>query len=528
MTEGTATDLLEHIVADQRAIIAEVTGRPASATPQIWALYKEVQDYYDHGMKVPDDVTLLYCDDNWGQIRRLPAPGAPARRGGYGIYYHFDYVGGPRNYKWINTNQIEKIWQQMNLAHERGAHAVWIANVGDIKPMEFPLSFFLAMAWNPDAFTPAALAAYPAAWASAVFEPEHRTVIGAMITTYSQYAARRKPELIDADSFPLGERSGQVLDGGEFGTMATEWDALEQRMLEVRQKLRPNQLDAYYQLVEYPISAMANLYRLYYAAAWNKRLAASNDSRANPFADQVEAAFRRDRELTDRYHAINGGKWDGMMAQAHMSYVTWNEPTRQSMPSITRVAADTPTDGLARDLQFAQPAPAPIGVIAVEAAAFSRARDSGGLHWIVIPHLGRTEGAILALPQGCPSTSEADGMCLEYEVAVEKAGPAQISLYLAPTLNTQGAGGIRIGVSLDDGSIKVLTAALEPTGGAQDTPDKKRWAEAVCNNAVVLCADMGVLGIGKHTVKIWRLDDNAALQKLVLSTAPVPPSYLGP
>ena len=116
MTQGTATALLERIVTDQRKIIEEVTGKPASETPQLWALYKEVQDYYDKGMRVPDDVTLLLCDDNWGNIRKLPKLSEKPRTGGYGIYYHFDYVGGPRNYKWINTNNIARVWEQMHLA----------------------------------------------------------------------------------------------------------------------------------------------------------------------------------------------------------------------------------------------------------------------------------------------------------------------------------------------------------------------------------------------------------------------------
>ena len=157
MSEGTATALLERIVQDQRRIIADVTKQPAEKTPQMWALYKEVQDYYDKGMKVPDDVLLLFADDNWGQVRRLPTQDA-RRKGGYGVYYHFDYVGGPRNYKWLNTNQIEKTWQQMNLSYEHGADALWIVNVGDIKPVEFPISFFLDMAWSPARMTPAALA----------------------------------------------------------------------------------------------------------------------------------------------------------------------------------------------------------------------------------------------------------------------------------------------------------------------------------------------------------------------------------
>lgn len=528
MTEGAAVPLLERIVADQRKIIAEATGKPASETPQIWALYKEVQDYYDHGMKVPDDVTLLFSDDNWGQIRRLPAPGTPARRGGYGIYYHFDYVGGPRNYKWINTNQIEKVWQQMDLAYARGARAMWIVNVGDIKPMEYPLSFFLAMAWNPEAMTPAALAAYPAVWAEAVFGHEQAGSIGEMITAYSRYTARRKPELIDQDSFALGGITPDGLDGGEFGAMVAEWDALEAHMLEVRARLRPDQLDSYYQLVEFPIAAMANLYRLYYAAAWNKLLAARNDSRANVFADEVEASFARDGELTRRYHTIHDGKWDGMMAQVHMSYVIWNDPTQQTMPSIMRVGADTPNDRRDRKPKFVERAPVPEGVIAIEATAFSRARGGRGLHWQRIPNLSRTDGAVLALPQGRSATSPADAVCLEYDVTVGKAGPATLTLDLAPTLDTMRAGGLRIGVSIDNGPVQMLKIDMEPTGGASDIPASKRWTQAVCDNVSRLSAAMGRLAAGHHVVKLWRIDDNVVPQKLVLSTVPLAPSYLGP
>ena len=143
MSRETATALLERIVKDQRQIIEEVTRQPASKTPQLWALYKEVQDYYDKGMRVPDDITLLLCDDNWGNIRKLPKLTDPPRKGGYGIYYHFDYVGGPRNYKWLNTNPIPRVWEQMHLAWEYNARQIWIVNVGDIKPMEFPITFFL-------------------------------------------------------------------------------------------------------------------------------------------------------------------------------------------------------------------------------------------------------------------------------------------------------------------------------------------------------------------------------------------------
>jgi hypothetical protein len=528
MAEGTATGLLERVVADQRKIIADVTGRPASDTPQVWALYKEVQDYYDHGMKVPDDVTLLFSDDNWGQIRRLPDPAAPQRKGGYGIYYHFDYVGVPRNYKWLNTNQIEKIWQQMDLAYRRGAAQMWIANVGDIKPMEYPLGFFLAQAWNPEAMTPAAVAEYPRAWATATFGAAQASAIGEIVTQYSQYAARRKPELIDQSSFPISGVTAKGLDGGEFGAMIAEWDALEARMLAVRAALRPDQRDAYYQLVEFPVAAVANLYRLYYATAWNRRLASKNDPRANYFADQVETTFRRDGELTQRYHAINGGKWDGMMAQVHMNYVIWNDPTRQTMPSIIRVAADTPGAKRRQQPIFVPSPPIDPGIIALEAPAFSRVRDGKGLRWVTIPHLGRTGGSVIALPQARPATRAQDGVCLEYDVTVRKAGPATLTLYLAPTLDTLGHDGSRIGVSIDGGTVQILRAELEATGGDTDNAAKARWADAVRDNVVQVSASMGSIATGRHTIKIWRLDDNMVPQKLVLATVPVPSTYLGP
>jgi hypothetical protein len=143
MSETESVALLERIVADQRKLISEIINPNLEEVPQVWALYKEVQGYYERGMRVPDDVLLLWCDDNWGNNRRLPTADERHRAGGAGIYYHFDYVGGPRNYKWINTVPLPKVWEQMNLAYHYGANRLWVVNIGDIKPQEVPLEFFL-------------------------------------------------------------------------------------------------------------------------------------------------------------------------------------------------------------------------------------------------------------------------------------------------------------------------------------------------------------------------------------------------
>ncbi len=517
MSEGTATRMLESIVADQRHIIAEVTGKPPEKTPQVWALYKEVQDYYDHGMRVPDDVTLLFADDNWGQIRRLPITGRDPkdRAGGYGVYYHFDYVGAPRNYKWINTNQIAKTWQQMNLAYEKGARAIWIVNVGDIKPMEYPLDFFLDMAWNPEAMTPSALSAYPARWAGDTFGAGLGAEIGEVLETYAAYAARRKPELIDQNSFPLGEGVSPLLDGGAFGQMVEEWRTLVAKVARIKTALRPDQQDAYFQLVEYPVLALSNLYEMYYAAAWNQRLMTRNDPRANYFADMVERTFRRDAELTAQYHALNGGKWAGMMNQVHMSYVIWQTPTQQTMPSISRVSADTPPDRLAAQIRFAPSAPTDPGRITVPAATFDRAVGAKGLSWQVLPMLG-TGSAVVALPQGRQPTAPDDGMRLEYGITTAVNGDIRVALNLSPTLDMTGGSGIRIGISLDDGPVKTVTSHLIPTPGAITTPEQAAWVEAVKNNSHTVEAVFNGLKAGHHVVKVWRIDDNLVLTSLTI------------
>ena len=510
MSETTATQLLESIVAAQRDIIRDVTGRPADQQPQVWALYKEVQDYYDHGMKVPDDVTLLFADDNWGQVRRLPT-GDLNRKGGYGVYYHFDYVGGPRNYKWLNTNQIEKTWQQMDLSYQRGARALWIVNVGDIKPMEFPLGFFMAQAWDPEAMTLDAMTNYHKKWARATFGPTQAKDIADLVTRYGQLSARRKPELIDPATFALGP--GTQMDGGEFGSIVASWDALEHDMLAVEAKVPAVQRDAFFQLVAHPILALANLHRLYYNVAWNRRLADANDARANAFAAQAEEAFKRDQQIAASYHALNGGKWDGMMLQTHIGYTTWQQPEKDAMPEVKRVDSGVSLQGVRY-----KPPVTTNGEVGnhIEAARYTQAHSPKGLEWRVIPHLGRGIGAVTAFPQGKPSTSRQDAVYLEYGVNLTKAGDAAVQLHLLPTLNTSGGVDVRIGVSLDDGPMQTLSMRLTPSPDPGKTPEQKAWENAVIDNLHVLEAKFPGVTAGKHVIKVWRLDDNVLLTRLVV------------
>jgi len=515
MSEGTATELLENIVNAQREIIADVTQKPANETPQVWALYKEVQDYYDKGMTVPDDVTLLFADDNWGQIRRLPTKDLD-RKGGYGVYYHFDYVGLPRNYKWTNTIQVEKVWQQMNLAFERGARDLWVVNVGDIKPVEYPIDFFLKMAWNPQAMTPKVLANYADNWAEQTFGKNLAKDIASLVNRYSKYAARRKPELINKDTYSIGSANDLVLDGGEFYQHIKKWQALERDMEAVKAKLSPAQYSAFYQLIEYPIASLSNLYDLYFSAAWNHELSFYHDQRANHFRKRVEDAWDKDQALVDKYHTINNGKWYGMMNQVHMNYVIWNDPTKQSMPPVMQVYG-----GRNRiDVEFA-PIKSDEKRLVLDASAYSKTVNNAGITWTAIANLGQGDSAMLALPQGKPATTVADEIRLEYKFTRKEAANLKVSLQLSPSLDTIGRDGMRIGLSYDDGPVQILNFNLLPSGGVTPNPEEQSWIAAVTNNNHSVDTVFENVAKGEHTLKVWRLDDNVILEQLVLEQLPL-------
>ncbi len=335
MTEGSNIKLLEKIVADQRNIIADVTHKEASQTPQMWALYKEVQDYYDKGMRVPDDVTLLLCDDNWGNIRKLPKLNEPVRKGGYGIYYHFDYVGDPRNYKWVNTNPISKTWEQMHLAYEYGAKQVWVVNVGDLKPMEFPISFFLDYAWSPDKWPASRLNEYNRLWAAQQFGNKYATEIAGILTAYTKFNGRRKPEQLDQNTYSLTNYR-------EFENVVNDYNKLRDKATQLYHIIPQQYKDAYYQLVLHPVEACANLNELYFAAAKNSLYAAQGRSATNMMATNVKDLFKKDSVISHFYNKVMAnGKWDHMMDQTHIGYTYWQQPPADKMPPVTNIQLPT-------------------------------------------------------------------------------------------------------------------------------------------------------------------------------------------
>lgn len=337
MSEDANVKLLEKIVNDQREILADVTKKDVTSIPQVWALYKEVQTYYDKGMRVPDDVTLLLCDDNWGNIRKLPNLKEAPRKGGYGIYYHYDYVGGPRNYKWLNTNPITKTWEQMHLAHEYGANQIWIVNVGDIKPVEFPIEFFLDYAWSPERWPQARLSEYTERWAKREFGTEHAKTIAHIMEAYTKYNGRRKPELLGPDTFSPALYS--LTDYNEAATVVSDYNKLADEAEKIYKQLAVEYKDAFYQLILYPVVACANLNDMYYNVRLNWLYAAQGRVTANDAAARARMLFERDAELSRYYNqTMSGGKWNHLMDQLHIGYVGWHDTfEKNTLPALKEV-----------------------------------------------------------------------------------------------------------------------------------------------------------------------------------------------
>ena len=220
-------ETLSKVIASQRNIINKAYGKPASSVPQLWAIFTEVQRYYDAGFTVPDDVTLLLCDNNWGYIRRIGRDFERKRKGGLGLYYHIDMNGGPWNDRWVNTTTVPKLRQQLNLAYKTGLDRIWIINVGDLKPKEMPIDFIMKYAWNPDAIQPGDEKAYQEEFAESIFGKEYASEIADIISKYSKYNLWRKAEVQYPGIFNMEE---MMRTNNLWQSLVLRCDALKEKI----------------------------------------------------------------------------------------------------------------------------------------------------------------------------------------------------------------------------------------------------------------------------------------------------------
>lgn len=328
--------LLETIIERQRDILREEMNPDITQVPQLWCLYKEVQEFYEAGMRVPDDVILLWAEDNWGNVRRLPTAEERHRSGGAGVYYHFDYHGGPRSYQWINTSPIPKIWDQMSLSKDYGADRVWIVNVGHFKGYEIPLEYFLDLGWDTTRWTAGNTREFTRLWAEREFGPAHADEIADIVTKYTRYNGRRKPEMLAPDTYSL-------VNYGEAETVVADFNAIADQAQVIHDQLPAEYRDAFYQLVLFPTKACAVVNELYFAAGRNALFARQGRASAPDMAAGTRALFDEDMAMMDHFNrTLAGGKWDHFMDQPHLGYTTWRDPPTNSLNHLTLVEPAVP------------------------------------------------------------------------------------------------------------------------------------------------------------------------------------------
>ena len=439
MSEEADTKLMTNIINDQRKIIADVTGKKASETPQVWALYKEVLDYYDKGMKVPDDVTLLLCDDNWGNVRRVPNAKERKHKGGWGLYYHVDYVGAPRNSKMLNVTPVQNPWEQLTLAYENGIDRLWILNVGDLKPMEYPISQFMDMAWNPRKYDVNNITRHTRDWCAQQFGESQADEAARILNLICKYNGRCTPEMLDKNTYSL--------ENGEWQEVVNQYLQLEADALRQYNSLPAAYHDAYRQIILFPIELMSNLHQMYFAQAQNHALYKQGNPKANVWADECERLFKRDSLICDYYnHKMAGGKWNGMMTQKHIGYKSWNDDfEKDTCPELFRV---TSKDGVIISENN--------GVVEIEAPYYSSKTDAAEAKWTEIPFMGKSVSAMTLMPY----TKSVKGASITYKFkmnALARQGASaatdskkvRIHIITKSTLDYQNKGGMTYGVSID-------------------------------------------------------------------------------
>lgn len=645
LPDGDGIELMQEILASERQILAD---QGMSGAPQVWTLYKEVQRYWDKGLRAPDDVTVVFTDDNWGNMRKLPDPSLPPRAGGYGMYYHFDYVGGGRNYKWVDTINIANTWEQLNTAHSHGVDKLWVVNVGDLKNEELPLQFFLDYAWKPIPLKD--VPAWEKRYAAENFGSRYAGDIAEVLHTYGVLQARRKPELLNRRitsgpgttvTYDDQENPYFLENYREMDRVTADWQRLAAEVDRIGHRLPESYQDAYYQLVGYAAKATANLYALRRAEFTNIRYAAQGRAATNDLADETGRLFDIDQAMSAYYNTeLAGGKWKNFQSQPKIGYgdiarygpnAPWQQPELNNealpdevFPAVQRIEVPDAADmGVAIDgsdqwwpaatspatlptfsRYQSQPAQylevfnrgatafgyrvtagapwvsvsrargtvdkqvrlevtvdwkrAPKGIsrvpltvtgagrsVVVDAVVDNRStRPSTGYveangyvsmpsdgtsrvvgDWLRIPDIGRDGDGMQPSPVTAPRR-EPNGPRLEYTVNLTTTGPVTVWVYLSPRNNVHPTDGLTYAVSLDGQApqrVNVTTAT-----GADDTAMNRQWERNTSDNVNRTATTHVVDRPGEHVLKVWAVDPTVVVQKVVIDTGGLAPSYLGP
>ncbi len=552
-------DLLKDIILTQKS---QLEAEGLEQAPKMLVVYKEVEKYWNgneeseglkdwkdaDGNSPLDDVVIMLCEDNYGNVRSLPVTEKlKNRRGGWGMYYHFDYNGGPRGYMWLNVMQLEKTWEQLSETYDCGVRDIWIVNVGDLKPMEMQISYYMDLAYDFEKYgtngsvTPGDyyLQFVKQQFPYGVSEVLQAQMAG-LLAGYSKLNGICKPEYMRENIYSI-ENFGEAQSMLDFALFLMEGAEL------CRQEIPAELQDAYEQLVYYPVTASANVVALYIYSAYNRYYAEKQDARANGFAALVEEAVAKDRELMRHYNEeMSGGKWNKMMSQPHLGYVAWNA---ENAAPPTPVVLEGMTCKLDKDALIEELMETPVarlsGCTVLQADRFTenvpvvlreQTEDQERIfaaQFKVIPNYGRYDASVKVYPITMETAKwyDTEGTLeklpyLEYDFTADTAEEYTIRVYLAPSNHLDGDKvELRYAVQVDDGEATVVNAL--PKGYIAGDCFEWQWSRAVERNAHIK-ESRAALTAGAHKLRFYGIDAGLVLQKIVIYRGELPASYLGP
>lgn len=487
-TDAERIGVLEQIFSDQRAMLRDQVDARVDRVPQLFCAYKEVLDLYRQGLQVPDDVTIMWPDDNFGYIRNFATPAAQTRSGGYGVYYHLSYLGRPLAYLWLNTVPPALIWSEMTKAYDHGARQIWIANVGDLKPAEIGTEFFLQLAWDVQRWQPDSIGDFLVSWAAREFGPDGAQEIAAIMNDYYQLNFSRKPEHLQW-WLPKEDPRPSPLSETEITARLAAFASLVARVAVIEAGLPATKRAAFYQLVAYPVRGAALANERYFYGELAARAAGDPElvAKAASAHTQLQDATRWFNE------ELSGGKWRHLM-QLEPADADWRG---------MRIAPWSQPDFCASSKTVKTPA---IPVLwTLPATTDNPAR------WTKIPGLGRSARAMTVLPTTAPVRTwqrALDAPQVSGAFTIAQAGRYRVTFSLLPTHPLVAGRGLRFAFALADGPPQAVTREIQDGGPA--------WAQGVLNNELTVSASLGTLAPGRHSMRLFGLEPGVVIDGAVV------------
>ena len=538
---GTVTDkahLIDEVLASQRALLAADVNPNVQQVPQAIWLYKEVLELYRAGMKIPDDVTLGWTDDNYGYIRQLPNAEEQKRAGGSAIYYHVSYWGFPHDYLWLCTTPPALIREEMTKAWDHGARRLWILNVGDLKPAESDIDYFMQLAWDEPATSKIGQTEFLERWYTEQFGPELAPQIASIMDEFYNLNFIRKPEFMGFNGYDDQVRRtdfNPLAWGDQNQERMEKWEELSQRTEALKTSMPSAFEAAFLELVAYPVEA---------AAAQNEKFLWADrsflDGDRHEFArtlqdhNNAHAAFARVQALTREYNQLEGGKWDGMMDYAPRSREVFNMPVtaidsygEQPLPASWAAPAQKTLATCAEEMNSAAEFHEENATVSINASHFARKRDGANAQWRLLDDMGISGSSlVLDAPGRMESIADVshldDAPWVEYEFTTVSQQNATLTVDLLPVFPVDSAHRLRFAVALDNAAPHTLdlSGAGEWKEGSAPT-----WEANVLRNFAELQMKLGTLSPGKHTLRLIYIDPAVVFEHLTITFPGAAPAY---